>query len=216
MTALEDIPVYMYETRKDGVYVNIISESSYATSASGHPVRICQTSEYARSGKADFKVEGRGRFTLAVHRPEWAESFTVRINGEEYGAKEKDGYIRVKRAWKEGDRLEIEFPYQVRSLVKSWEYRNAGKSEYNFSNWYNGFTRHYVTFCAGPLVFATNHQDSFENPNPLTLSREEISGARLSSDGQLLVGNLSLRPIALMPPFDEGPQWRTIWFQIKQ
>ena len=94
--------------------------------------------------------------------------------------------------------------------------RNAGKKEYNFSNWYNGFTRHYVTFCAGPLVYATNHQDSFEQPNSLLLSREEIAAARLNDRGELLAGGHALRPIALMPPFDEGPQWRTIWFQIKQ
>jgi len=151
-----------------------------------------------------------------VHRPEWAESFTVRINGKPLQAKEKDGYIRVKRMWQEGDRLEIVFPFGIRSLEKSWEYRNAGKNEYNFSNWYNGFTRHYVTFCAGPLVYATSHADSFENPDPLKLTREEIAGARLSSDGSLQVGDLSLKPIALMPPFDEGPQWRTTWFQIIQ
>ena len=28
------------------------------------------------------------------------------------------------------------------------------------------------------------------------------------------VGNLHLRPIAHMPPFGPGPQWRTTWFQI--
>ena len=216
MTALEDIPVYLYETRKDGLYVNIISESTYETSIKGRPVRIRQTADYARSGKSVFELDGRGRFTLAVHRPEWAESFSVKVNGKRVEAKEKGGYIRIKRSWKEGDCLEVDFPCRIRSLEKSWEYRNAGKNEYNFSNWYNGFTRHYVTFCVGPLVYATNHQDSFENQNPLTLTREEISGARLSPEGALLVGDLSLKPIALMPPFDEGPQWRTTWFQIKQ
>ena len=216
MTALEDIPVYMYEARKDGVYVNIISESTYDTSIKGHPVRIIQTADYARSGKAVFQVDGGGSFTLAVHRPEWAGSFSVKINGKKLEAKEKDGYIRVKRSWKEGDRLEIDFPFEVRTLEKSWEYRNAGKNEYNFSNWYNGFTRHYVTFSAGPLVYATNHQDSFEQPNSLLLTREEISSARLNGNGELQAGAITLKPIALMPPFDDGPQWRTTWFQIKQ
>jgi hypothetical protein len=179
-------------------------------------VRVSQTADYARSGKAVFQVDGGGNFTLAVHRPEWADSFTVKINGKKLDAKEKDGYIRVKRSWKEGDRLEMDFPFEVRTLEKSWEYRNAGKNEYNFSNWYNGFTRHYVTFSAGPLVYATNHQDSFEQPNSLLLTREEISSARLNGNGELQAGALTLKPIALMPPFDDGPQWRTTWFQIKQ
>ena len=38
--------------------------------------------------------------------------------------------------------------------------------------------------------------------------------ARRSSDLHIKVGNLSLTPIALMPPFGDGPQWRTTWFQL--
>ena len=102
--------------------------------------------------------------------------------------------------------------------------------EHNFSNWYNGFTKHYVTFAAGPLVFATDHADSFEKQDPLKLTRDEIASARIvrtdvkeaagacpvmAATPELHVGELVLKPIAMMPPFEEGPQWRTTWFQIK-
>ena len=250
MVALEDLPCYMYDVRRDGLYVNVITEGIFEGVVRGKAVRVEQISDYARTGVAEFVINGRHvipsdpsvnptptvipseakeSFTLAIHLPEWAPSFETSVNGKSVKASVKNGYIRIKRSWKAGDRLVLKFPYEIRTLEKTWEYRNAGKKEYNFSNWYNGFTKHYVTFSAGPLVFACDHADSFEKQDPLVLSREEIGGARLdaaslpASTGnpamaptpQLLVGPLALTPIALMPPFGDGPQWRTTWFQIQ-
>ena len=248
MTALEDVPVYMYEARKDGVYVNIISESSTVLSVKGGQVRIDQASDYAHTGRAEFVISevgapsgglditlpGKaprtasptspaklpsGAWTLAVHQPEWAPSFVVKVNGKAVKAAVKDGYIRVRRAWKAGDALTLEFPYEVRRLERTWEYSNAGSREHNFSNWYNGFTNHYVTFCAGPLVFATNHFDKFAERHPVFLTRREIEAASLVrgtelSDLYVKAGSTLLRPICQMPPY-EGPQCRFIWFQIQ-
>ncbi len=248
MTALEDVPVYMYGARKDGVYVNIISESSTVLSVKGGQVRIDQASDYAHTGRAEFVISevgapsgglditlaGKasrtaspttpaklpsGAWTLAVHQPEWAPSFVVKVNGKAVKAAVKDGYIRVRRAWKAGDALTLEFPYEVRRLERTWEYSNAGSREHNFSNWYNGFTNHYVTFCAGPLVFATNHFDKFAERHPVFLTRREIEAASLVrgaelSDLYVKAGSTLLRPICQMPPY-EGPQCRFIWFQIQ-
>ena len=327
MTALEDIPCYMYDVRPDGLYVNILSESSFdfslrgqrvtaaspastasASSAAGRRIRITQTADYAHSGRAHFVLSSAaagapaaaviagpdrqssfasagapaaaviagpdrqssapgatlGRFAIAIHRPAWAGSYTVLVNGQPARTRETNGYISIKRKWTAGDQLTIEFPYEIRTLERSWEYRNAGMKEHNFSNWYNGFTKHYITFAAGPLVYATDHQDSFERQNPLKLTRPEIAAAELLDAGAvgdgvdgfgvfasasaataavaassapaataasaalagsaapaptyadpvIRVGNLQLRPIAHMPPFGPGPQWRTTWFQI--
>lgn len=282
MTALEDIPCYMYDLRPDGLYVNIISESSFDFSLRGQRVLISQTSDYAHSGRAHFVLSAAaattlGRFAIAIHRPAWARSYTILVNGQPARTRETNGYISIKRKWTAGDQLTIEFPYEIRTLERSWEYRNAGMKEHNFSNWYNGFTKHYITFAAGPLVYATDHQDSFERQNPLKLTRPEIAAATLIdaaavgdgvdgsgafasasaataasasagssasasapdapaalagssapasalagsaapaptyADPVIRVGNLQLRPIAHMPPFGPGPQWRTTWFQI--
>ena len=265
MVALEDLPCYVYDVRRDGLYVNVISEGAFEGVVRGKAVRVEQISDYARTGVAEYTVNpveakdsgAKASFTLAIHLPEWAPSFEASVNGKSVKASVKNGYIRIKRSWKAGDRLVLKFPYEIRTLEKAWEYRNAGKKEYNFSNWYNGFTKHYVTFSAGPLVFCTDHADSFEKQNPLKLSREEIASARLengaigtaatsgtvatsgtaasaadtsgtaASSGTtasapvltptpiLKVGGLNLTPIALLPPFGDGPQWRTTWFQIQ-
>lgn len=241
MTALEDVPVYMYEARRDGVYANIISESSVSLPLKGGQVRIDQASDYAHTGVAEFvigEVSGAGEgpregtapapaadlpsgsWTLAVHQPEWASAFSVCVNGKVVKAAVKDGYIRIRRAWKAGDRLTLAFPYEIRTLERAWEYSNGGAREHNFSNWYNGFTKHYVTFCAGPLVFATDHLDKFAEQDPVFLTREEIASAVLLrnresvGDLKLRVGETVLKPICQMPAY-EGPQSRFIWFQIR-
>ena len=254
MTALEDVPVYMYEARKDGVYVNIISESATVLPVKGGQVRIEQTADYAHTGAAEFvigevptgaetvpftgpgmtlngngpakgtasapaKALPKGAWTLAVHQPEWAADFVMKVNGKKVKAAVKDGYIRVRRAWKAGDRLTVEFPYEIRTLERSWEYGNGGSRQYNFSNWYNGFTKHYVTFCAGPLVFATDHLDKFAEQSPIPLTRSQIEAAALvrgtdPADLTLRAGDTILKPICQMPAY-EGPQCRFIWFQIQ-
>ena len=248
--------------------MNVISEGVFEGEVRGKNVRVEQVSDYARTGVAEYTVipnptvntnpaviptpavipseakessEAKASFLLAIHLPEWASTFEASVNGKAVKASVKNGYIRIKRSWKAGDRLTLKFPYEIRTLEKAWEYRNAGKKEYNFSNWYNGFTKHYVTFSAGPLVFACDHADSFEKQNPLKLSREEIASARLENGATgtaapgtsgtaassvpaasvmaptpiLKVGGLNLTPIALLPPFGDSPQWRTTWFQIQ-
>ena len=218
MVALEDLPNYIYKVDGSTLFVNVVCEGAFEGTVRGKAVRVEQVADYARTGVAEYTVipsAAKESFTLAIHQPEWAPSYVATVNGKAVKASIKNGYICVKRSWKAGDRLRIEFPYQIRTLEKAWEYRNAGKKEYNFSNWYNGFTRHYITFSAGPLVFACDHADTFEKPNSLVVSREDVAGARLE-DNNLQVGPIVLKPIALLPPFQTSDtEYRTTWLQIE-
>ena len=215
MVALEDLPNYIYKADGSTLFVNVVCEGVFEGSIRGKGVRVEQVADYARTGVAEYTVNTPASMTLAIHQPEWAPSFAATINGKSVKASVKNGYICVKRSWKAGDRLRIEFPYRVRTLERAWEYRNAGAKEHNFANWYNGFTRHYITFSAGPLVFACDHADTFEKPNSLVVSREDVAGARLE-DNNLIVGPIVLKPIAMMPPFQTSDtEYRTTWLQIE-
>ena len=219
MNALEDIPVYMYEQRKDGIYVNIIEESSFTAEFKGRRVSVEQTSPYARNGKAEFILGGGdegttlGSFAVAVHRPGWATAYSVKVNGKEIKAKEKNGYLTVKRSWKAGDRLSFEFPYTLRRIEKDWTYSNGGSKQWHFANWYNGFTRHYVSFSAGPLVYGCRHNDGITNQNHLCVTRPELEAASLEN-GKIEIAGTTLLPMCDLHPF-EGEQVRTVWLQIK-
>lgn len=227
MTALEDIPVYMYDSGKNGVKVNIISESSAVLSVAGGEVALKETLPYAFTGKAEYEFSSaesafpKKPFSFSVHAPEWALGiYSVKVNGQSVKASVKDGYITVKRRWTEGDKLSIEFPYEIRCYTKTWEFRNGGAREHNFSNWYNGFKESFVSFAAGPLVFATDHLDRFAERSPLDLSSDELAGVKIIKDSPLApvvigAGQTTLRPICLMPAY-EGPQSRFIWFRIDE
>ena len=178
MVALEDLPNYIYKVDGLTLFVNVICEGEFKTP----DYTVKQISDYARTGIAEFELS-KGNYKLAIHQPEWAGSFTATVNGRAVKTSVKNGYICVKHSWKAGDHLRLEFPYKIRTLERAWEYRNAGAKEHNFANWYNGFTRHYVTFSAGPLVFACDHADTFEKPNSLVVSRSEIAGATLVLSG---------------------------------
>jgi DUF1680 family protein len=52
---------------------------------------------------------------LKVRHPGWARrGFVVRVNGEKVEAGEPGSYMAIKREWKDGDRLEIQMPYELR------------------------------------------------------------------------------------------------------
>ena len=223
MSAMECIPEYMYKVDGRNIYVNIIGESEFKAEIGGRTVNVSEVSDYANTAKAEYRFaspdEGNGRlgrFTFAVHRPGWASSCSVSLNGKTVKAKEKKGYLNINRRWKDGDVLTIVFPYEVQAIRKDSEYINGGQKNWNFSNWYTGKTTHHICFQAGPVVFATDLPDSFGDQSQVCLSSEDINNARLvaGENGvhELMLGNLTLLPVCRMPS-DTGEPCRSLWFR---
>jgi len=72
-----------------------------------------------------FPEEERSRLTLhcaqaveleiKVRHPGWARrGFEIRVNGQQVEAGEPGRYVGIKREWQEGDRIEIQMPYELR------------------------------------------------------------------------------------------------------
>lgn len=56
-------------------------------------------------------------FTLKIRKPYWSPSVTLKVNGERVPATAgKDGYIAVKRTWKNEDTVTIGFDFQLRAV----------------------------------------------------------------------------------------------------
>lgn len=224
MSAMECIPEYMYKADGRKLYVNIIAESEFRTDISGKKVIVSEVSDYASTAAAEYRFdspdEGKtriGRFSFSVHRPEWAGSYSVTLNGKPLKVKEGKGYLSVKRCWKRGDVLALVFPGEVRQIRKDSEYINGGQKNWNFSNWYIGKTTHHVCFQAGPVVFAKDIPDPSDSQYRVSMTKEDISNARLGKreDGTatLSVGDLTLIPVCSMPA-DSGEPCRSVWFRF--
>ncbi|MGA2177364.1 MAG: beta-L-arabinofuranosidase domain-containing protein [Verrucomicrobiota bacterium] len=52
---------------------------------------------------------------LKVRHPAWARrGFEISVNGEKVEGGEPGSYVTIKRVWKDGDRIEIQMPYELR------------------------------------------------------------------------------------------------------
>lgn len=127
---------YIYASDKNRVYVNLFG-SSEATLSLGKDrrVAISQQSDYPWSGEVAITVDenAAGRFDLLIRIPGWTQErpvasdlyryvspetgrVVIRINGEEVDYRKEKGYAVLSRTWKEGDRISVSFPMEVRKV----------------------------------------------------------------------------------------------------
>ena len=105
----------IYGFRDGELLVNLYIPSTCDDSARGVSLRM-------ESGLPD---DGTVRITLGPLRegalpalrlrvPEWAGDCRIRVNGREVKPEMRDGCARIRRAWREGDRIEVGFAMPLR------------------------------------------------------------------------------------------------------
>jgi uncharacterized protein len=106
----------IYFESGDTLWVNIYAPSTANWKERG--VRLTMDTSFPEGEEAALTVEtSRPRaFEIALRRPFWAgEAFTVEINGgpvEDLGS--AGSYVRIRRTWKTGDKLEWKLPKTLR------------------------------------------------------------------------------------------------------
>jgi len=99
----------------EGIYVNlyVASEVDWIE----RRVRLEQRTRFAEEDTARFIVhaEAATEFTLNLHVPYWADQgCEVRVNGEALALEaEAASYLRISRAWSEGDTVEVRIPMKL-------------------------------------------------------------------------------------------------------
>lgn len=158
---------WMYATDADAVYVNLYASGEGRIKLPRGEVTLRQQTRYPWEGKVKLSVEPEspGEFSIALRIPGWvrgkpvptdlytfskplATPFTLTVNGARARYEMRNGYARLRRVWKRGDTVEIDFPMAARRvranpLVKA----DAGQ----------------VALRRGPLVYcleAADHQGS--------------------------------------------------------
>jgi DUF1680 family protein len=109
------ISAYFREPR--GVYVNLYVPSSVEWIEDSAKVELRQTGNYPEEEhvQLDFTLSHAKEFTLNLRVPQWAEGASVSINGKRIAAPVIPGvFLTLRRKWKTGDRVELEFPLHVR------------------------------------------------------------------------------------------------------
>lgn len=179
---------YIYSQHEDHgeVYVHLYVGSQTSVRMAGRNVQITQQTDYPWNGNISIglSMNQETEFTVALRLPGWCEDASIAVNGVEIDAAActHNGYAKLRRLWKDGDRIELTLAMPVQRIRANPKLRaSAGK----------------IALQRGPIVFCLEEADNGANLADLVLP----ANSRLSAafDGQLLGG----------VPVINGYAWKT-------
>lgn len=106
---------FIYAHEGDALFVNLFIPSTLHWREKG--VRITQSTRFPDEGSTRLTVDEPGSFTMKIRYPGWVASgkMVVKVNGRavKFDAA-PGGYVSVVRAWKKGDRVDMQLPMSTR------------------------------------------------------------------------------------------------------
>ena len=190
---IPSLPGYIYAVKDRNVYVNLFLSNKGNLTVDGKKLALSQTTEYPWNGDIAVTIDQNavGQFALKIRVPGWVKNqvvpsnlyqysdgkrlgYQILVNGQEAGAVSDDGYYTINRKWKKGDKVQIHFDMEARTV------RANNKVEAD---------RGKVSVERGPLVYCAEHPDNnFDimgaliNQNPqFTLGKGEIAGTPIQT-----------------------------------
>lgn len=139
------IPQTAVMQSEDGAYINFYIDGTYnLISPENQEFAIVQNTNYPVSGKIDLNLvlEKDENMEIALRVPFWSTNYKILINGNtEYEASNvlPGNYTKLKRKWKNNDKISIEFEMQ-------------GKIHRS------GNTHEYVAITRGPIVLCRDER----------------------------------------------------------
>ncbi len=107
--------IYFHD--KDNLWVNLAIASELAWKERGVFVRQESTWPDGDTSVLTVRCSQPQDFALRLRRPHWAtQGMTVRVNGSEVPAAPRpSSYAAIRRAWQDGDRVEVRLPMALRT-----------------------------------------------------------------------------------------------------
>ena len=233
---IASVPGYMYAIEKKGrrkepssIYVNLYAQSTVNV---GRMVLEQQT-DYPWDGKVRIKVKkGSGLLTMKLRMPSWlkasptnndlytyldrARPYSLSVNGRSFYPEIHD-YITIRRTWKVGDVIELDFPMNVRRIVANDSVENL---------------RGKVCLERGPIVYCLEAYDQPDchvfnkyilQDTPISAHFEKyLLGGIVVLEGQAKqvkldgnVSDISFRAIPYAVWNNRGPQAMEVWITSK-
>jgi hypothetical protein len=141
---MASMPGYIYAQRGEDLYVNLYITSDSSFKVNGKEVGLAVDSEMPWGGKSRITI-AKGtdvKANLKLRIPGWVrnqpvpsdlysylnqsdKTAMITVNGSSVKTPvDKFGYISLDRTWKQGDKVEIEFPLEVRRVVAHQKVRD--------------------------------------------------------------------------------------------
>jgi uncharacterized protein len=182
---LASLPGYFYSTGDRGIWVHFYDRSQVRwTPGDGVEARLEQETTYPWGFDVafDLNLSQPTEFSLFLRVPVWSSGASIRVNGASPSRFEPDGYAEIRREWRTGDRVEVEFLSPLSLLESNPRLReNRGR----------------VAVRRGPLIYCVEGHEIppgrsvFDLSLPLGTEREEIFRSEFLPD--LLGGVTVLR-----------------------
>lgn len=180
-----DYHISTYLHSSDGVYVNLYAPSSVRWTDAGGKYQLLQATRYPFDDKIEIHVAASQpkEFSVYLRIPSWAKpNPVVMVNGARVSeAVEPGTFAAVRRAWKDGDRIQIELPMPLRLEAVDVNHPNL------------------MALVQGPLVLMAiaESQPTFDSRALLQAKRVSDTGGdweTTSIDGQ----RVTMRPFMLI------------------
>ena len=132
---IPSVPGYIYAVHNSDVYVNLFMANHSDLKVNGKAVELKQSTNYPWTGDVNMEVSPKGKqdFTLKIRVPGWVQNqvvpgnlysytdkktlgYTVKVNGKVVTSTVEKGYFSINRAWKKGDKVEIHFDMEARTV----------------------------------------------------------------------------------------------------
>ncbi len=130
------IPGYIYGVDNDKLYVNLYISNEADVKIGRRNVKVSQKANFPWNGEIEISLypEKPEKFSMKLRIPGWAvneaipgglykfddsisESYKIFVNGETVNPETENGFALIRRKWKSGDKIEIEFPMPVRRVI---------------------------------------------------------------------------------------------------
>jgi len=108
---IAELQGWAYSKSSEALWVHLYGANSMSTEFRGGKLAIRQESEYPWDGAIRFRIEQApgSEFGLRLRIPAWENGATIRVNGGAAQPGTAGSYAEVRRKWKAGDVVELQF-----------------------------------------------------------------------------------------------------------
>lgn len=234
LRTLAQLQSYLYSVDEEGLWVHHYGGSVFEGKlTNGDALKLTQETGYPWEGKIVLtmdSVPSTGPFAVRLRIPGWAEEAVVTIDGKSAANSQEPGkYLSLKRAWKSGDKIEINLSMPSRLM------QAHPKAEH---------LRNQVAVARGPLLYCLESADLPDNidlnyvylpsdPSLKPVPASGLSGGILALEGEawyrpeapwendlyrpLSPSALQPMPVRMIPYFawnNRGPAAMSVWLPL--
>ncbi|HEY2153537.1 MAG TPA: hypothetical protein VGH34_22200, partial [Vicinamibacterales bacterium] len=227
---LEQIPGLVYAQTADTIYANLYVGNHAEVKLGDRAIKITEDTRYPWDGDVSLHLEPAttGTFTVALRIPGWSQDQpvpsdlyrfvdhmnaepTVSVRGrtgtaERVPLEVKNGYVRIRRAWKKGDTIQLTLPMSPRRVAAHDDVKDdSGK----------------VALQRGPIVYALEAVDNDGHALDVVLPRDAPLRSRFRADllnGVEVITGTANRPLVAVPYYawnNRGQGEMAVWIREK-